>query len=548
VAVSEVNTPLNKRAASTLMAWKGQGDDTAIYWSSSALAPSEPNKTYSWAAQQAISGAATSTGPAITVLGSTAYLAFKGVGSDQGIYLSSLDLSPRPLIIGHGSTATWTPPYKVEGVGGTSATPALAAFGDTLWLVWLEETGGSRIFWSKSTDGKTWTPQALIPSVATSDGPAIAADHNGKLYLVWKGVGSDSSIYWSTCSDGLNWAPQQKGPTGAVAGPTLVIDGNNVLSAFWPGVTPDQSIGIAINFPVVYWGVLDNVVKNDWSLRWLPFASTDVRPAAILTPTIMVAWSEGYAGQNNGASIRNISYGSALTPPMQLAFNIPYLTVKMMRSGKLSQKTETDTVYVSLSVKVKGKPAVSETKFWGELTGGQYNLGLTTSLIEVADSDTVFITYSAINKGGDSSEVASFLQGQASKILSGLENADLAALASATKIPFTMLPAQEQGALFGAQLSLILGLSNLVIPELGSIIGGIAGWFASDIWENFFPNCDGPVAFGAYAFSGSQIRASTWSVSSKSYVAEDNNPGINSNDGCGTNSDYLVGWSITDHS
>jgi hypothetical protein len=169
----------------TLLAWKGQGNDNGIYWSTTTtLEPDSNSNQYTWEPQQLISNVGTSANPAVANLKGVVFLAWKGQGTDESIYLSKLD-----------TNGEWTPQLQVPGVGGTSDGPALAVTGDTLYLAWLEERGGTRIFWSKSTDGGTnWSPQAPVPNVGTSAGPALASDGSGAMYLAWKGEGNDSAI------------------------------------------------------------------------------------------------------------------------------------------------------------------------------------------------------------------------------------------------------------------------------------------------------------------------------------------------------------------
>lgn len=514
----------------TLLAWKGQGNDNGIYWSTTAtLEPDSNSNQYTWEPQKLISNVGTSANPAVANLKGVVYLAWKGQGTDESIYLSKLD-----------TNGEWTPQLQVPGVGGTSDGPALAVTGDTLYLAWLEERGGTRIFWSKSTDGGTnWSPQAPVPNVGTSAGPALASDGSGAMYLAWKGEGNDSLIWWSKCDDGKTWRPQNKGPGGAISGPALVVDGNNVKWLAWQGATHAETI------PGVYFSSLLDESTNLWS----PAASrvsagTQTRPALVSTSgddsRVMLAWTT--PGEN---SIYSIYYGSLLLPAQQIVFDIPDVIVKMMRSGTPFGKTSTDTDYATIAVKVKGKPAYTKTTYIGELTGGEYGVSLGSTWITIQDTDTVYFQYSVINSSASASDAATFLENAATQVFDAFEKADNKAIddESLGFLPLSALSPQERGAVMGAQLSIVLGLSNLVLPELGVIIGALAGWFANNIWSSFCPKCDGPVAFGAYVFSAPQIRTILMQNNGM-YIQTDDNPGVTSAGGCGENSHYQVIWNM----
>jgi hypothetical protein len=175
------------------LAWKGSSDDQRLFYSSSpdGLSPA------TWAGQVEVSGH-TSDSPALAAFNGNIYLAWKGEGADSRMFFSSSsngnNWSGQALIGGNTS------------VGLTSNGPALAAFNGDLYLVWKGEGADTRMFYSKSSDGKNWTSQAQVGG-NTSDRPAVAA-FNGNIYLAWKGEGTDSRMFFSSSSNGNNWSGQ----------------------------------------------------------------------------------------------------------------------------------------------------------------------------------------------------------------------------------------------------------------------------------------------------------------------------------------------------
>ena len=97
------------------MAWKGEGNDSKIWWSS--LHEGQ------WEAQQSVAdgGVGTSHGPALAVVDGKLILAWKGKGNDSKLWWSVYSGAP-----------PWSDQTQVTSRGGvgyeTSHGPALASF------------------------------------------------------------------------------------------------------------------------------------------------------------------------------------------------------------------------------------------------------------------------------------------------------------------------------------------------------------------------------------------------------------------------------------
>jgi len=509
----------------TLMAWKGEATDTRIFWStSSALLPDPNSNQYTWTPEQPVPGALTSSSPALATLKGVPYLVWKGAGTDGSMYWSKFD-----------ENGGWTAPQAVSGAGGTSEGPALVTLSDTLYLAWMDENNGTRIFWSTSKDGgTTWAPQEQINGAATSASPALATDGESTVYMAWKGENPDTTVWWAKCNDGRKWTTQQRGPVGAIVGPAIAVDGNKTL---WVALTAIM-VGQNTIYPVyvggtaVYFSYLNDEPANRWSPRaQQDLADTPNRPALIPTGKdssgLMLAW--------RATEYSPVSYSRLLLPPQTVQFSIPDFTIKNMRSGSFGIKNESDTVYVGLSAKIKGQPVVKCIVAAGDHHGGEVGVtGCGSGILTIHPGDLVYFHYALINWGKGASSATAFLDNAAGALLNAVEKADEAAIQSLTQLPLSQLSPQEAGALIGAQI-------GCTIPGVGVILGAIAGWFADAILGFAFPDCDGPVAAGLYILDAETIREIT---AGGPYIRIDENPGVDSTSGCGSNSDYQVIWNV----
>jgi len=187
--------------------------------------------------------------------------------------------------------------------------------------------------------------------------------------------------------------------------------------------------------------------------------------------------------------------------------------------------TEEDTDYAYFSVMVNGGPPQTQTRSMGNVSGGNtYNVGLTFSSIQVADTDTVTIQYHVINSGGGEQTANNILLQIGEKIGTAVAG----------------LIATGIGGALGAALGAALGTA--VVPLVGTALGALSGWIMSEVWTVVNADCDGPVASAVHIYSGAQLRVLT---STGAYTSSEDNPGINSPAGCGSNSDYTVVWSVS---
>jgi hypothetical protein len=189
--------------------------------------------------QQLLAGVGTSAGPSWTEHeGKQIWLAWKGQGSDTGIYVaSSTDLQPDAT----SGQYQFSPQQKVLTLS-TSASPAITSLNGILYLFYKGDTD-DYIYWAKSADGRTWIDQhllalgdSLVPAdndqhPETSAAPTVVSGNNC-LYLFWKGA-TDNQIWWSTALNGSPWMEQMSistpgGAPGTDASPAVTLAGQTI--------------------------------------------------------------------------------------------------------------------------------------------------------------------------------------------------------------------------------------------------------------------------------------------------------------------------------
>jgi hypothetical protein len=210
------------------MAWKGIDGDTGIYYSW---------LNSDWQRQIRVPGVGTSDSPAICAHDRTVFMAWKGIPGDSGIWMSQL------------TDIGWALQQPVAGVG-TSSHPALTSFGGVLYMAWKGADDDEGIWWTHWI-GDHFAPQQNIPGRATSTGVDLFAE--AQLHMAWKGAGNDTGIYAATLDPATGaWSGQSKVPgvgtsdsPSMAAEPSFIGDPDKVLMT-WKGIPGDGGIYQAI--------------------------------------------------------------------------------------------------------------------------------------------------------------------------------------------------------------------------------------------------------------------------------------------------------------
>lgn len=223
-------------ATGLLMAWKGASDDQSLYWTRDMGA--------GWERQRGVAGVGTSSSPALANVNGLVYMAWKGVEDDSGIYFATYD-----------GAEGWSAQANIRGIG-TSDSPALVAYNGMLYMFWKGIAGDSNAYFSLldlvNEPNPIWKPQRRIeyfsyesgggvPYAIGTSGALSAAVRGNSIILTWKGVDADSTIYFSLFANN-EFSGQAPIPNiGTSVGPSVVqVNGNTFLA--WKGVEGDTGI------------------------------------------------------------------------------------------------------------------------------------------------------------------------------------------------------------------------------------------------------------------------------------------------------------------
>ena len=239
-ALTQVPKPGFPNTDGLLMAWKGTGSDSGIYWTRYL-------GSGGWEGQRQIADVGCSAAPALANVNGRIFMAWKGVNNDTAIYWSIYD-----------GAEGWSPQRKID-VFGTSDSPALAAYNGKLYMFWKGVPGDSHAYYSSLDidNDPIWKPQRRIEFFVyeTGGGEAVPIGTSGalsvtvrgsRIMLAWKGAGDDQAI-WFCFFENEEFTGQVKvADVGTSIGPSIAHVGDRTFMA-WKGVHGDSSI---------YWSVL----------------------------------------------------------------------------------------------------------------------------------------------------------------------------------------------------------------------------------------------------------------------------------------------------
>jgi hypothetical protein len=232
------------------------------------------------------------------------------------------------------------------------------------------------------------------------------------------------------------------------------------------------------------------------------------------------AWTDGgqWTGPHGWYDIGGVfaPYASALA-----TYSLTLETVEIANT----RSRDDDTDYASFTVAVGAEPPQTRVHSMGDVDNGAYKLGLNFTL-PVPRYSPLVMNYQVVNAGHKSEEeVDALLTKMANQLASSGAQAAASAVGSGI------------GALVGASIG------TGVVPVLGTALGALAGWIVAEIGGFLFADCDGPVASEQVPFAPTDL----WQQTRGGAVLRKrtHHPGVDSEAGCGSNSDYYVTWSIT---
>lgn len=150
-------------------------------------------------------------------------------GTAKGLYMawSARQTSGQVTLARTENGVAWDGPHASPG--HTNVGPALASFGDRMFLAWTEP---DKTLWMSSTpDGAfDFDAKIKITGATTEDGPALVAFRD-RLLLFWTDKQSDS-VHVSESSDGKQWSAPRKLPFYSEHAPGAAVFRDRVYLAW----------------------------------------------------------------------------------------------------------------------------------------------------------------------------------------------------------------------------------------------------------------------------------------------------------------------------
>jgi len=202
----------------------------------------------------------------------------------------------RSFTVGGGDSITWTH-KQITGNPSVSVDPAVAASvnGD-VYVVWQDLIDGTDydIFMKVSHDGmNTWTHKRLTGNTSASESPAVAA-YGNDVYVVWTDyMDGDWDIYMKVSHDGMNTWTHKKltNNTSKSINPAVAASGDDVYVVWSDDTDGDYDIYMMISHDGM----------NSWTHKRLTNSSGDAKYPAVAASgdDVYVVWSDDTDGPEN---------------------------------------------------------------------------------------------------------------------------------------------------------------------------------------------------------------------------------------------------------
>jgi hypothetical protein len=241
-----------------------------------------------------------SANAAIAVLGNNVHVVWVGLTTNDILYSRSTNAG-----------GSFNSKINLSENTGFSEFPAIAASGNNVHVVWHDDTSeNSEIFYRRSTDGGasfTEPTKNLSNDAGFSDSPAIAASGNN-VHVVWRDSSSGIDILYKKSQDGgaafPNVIKNLSSNSGISEFPAIAASGNNV-HVVWSDTTSG-------NLDIFYRRSLDggstfpNIIKNLSSNT-----GNSVDPAiAVSSHDVHVVWEDTSPGNPDTLYRRSINGGA----------------------------------------------------------------------------------------------------------------------------------------------------------------------------------------------------------------------------------------------
>jgi hypothetical protein len=243
--VSSIAVKLSRRGRKKMpgvfMAWTGAGGDQRLFLASGS---SDGSPDVNFDGGQHRGDLNSSQGPALTVFNGKMFMAWKGSGGDQRLFLAS-----GPVSAGGTDLSKFGGPLN-RSDQNTGRGPALAVFKGRLFMAWAGVEGDKRLFLANSPDGDEFAGHMEFPQqFNTTQKPALAV-FNNRLFMAWRsepapGHPDVGLLQWTSSPDGVNFDPPlNRGDFNSSQGPALT-GFNRQLFMAWKGAGTDVGLFLA---------------------------------------------------------------------------------------------------------------------------------------------------------------------------------------------------------------------------------------------------------------------------------------------------------------
>jgi hypothetical protein len=267
-----------------------------------------------WTIQRLTNTPGDSGSPKVAVAGASVYVVWRDdkPGNNE-IYLRRSE----------DGGATWRGAQRLTYNAGSSETPAIAAEGSKVYVVWADATPAvPQIYFRRSTDGgKHWqAAQALTNNSSAKAGKPAVAVAGSSLYVVWHNDKTASASHcWVACkksvNGGVTWQAAKtlsdEVPSPDSRNPSIAADGNGVYVA-WESL-------ISKNKEIFFRRSKNGGAAWETPQRLTTNSGASAAPSiAVMSPSVFVAWEDATPGNAEIYVRKSANKGATWAPELRL--------------------------------------------------------------------------------------------------------------------------------------------------------------------------------------------------------------------------------------
>ena len=293
-----------------------------------------------------------SDGPQIAVQGDTVYLVWEDntPGNRDILFAISTD-----------NGQTFSEPDNISDNDGTSGDPQIAVQGDNVYIVWRDSTPGNfdTLFAISTDNGQTFSePDNISDNDGDTSGDPQVAVQGDNVYIVWSDdtPGNNDILFAISTDNGQTFSEPDNisDNDGSSFQPQIAVQGDNVYIV-WSDDTPsNRDILFAVSTDNGQtFSEPDNISDND--------GSSFQPQIAVQGDNVYIVWSDGTPGENDIFFAVSTDNGQTFTTPDNISDNTG-------SSDGLQIAVQGDNVYIVWS---DGTPGENDILFAVSTDNGQ---------------------------------------------------------------------------------------------------------------------------------------------------------------------------------